>query len=142
MVQRRTDRFVKGRYGMYESVTQMLEELTWVPLSKRRENARLILFYKIINNLAMVPHSCLERADGRTQEKNNMKFQHIGYNVYHYGQSFFPKCISAWKGLAQEIAEANNLDLFKSKLAHQTPRRSISNHIFKRIQNQNQLYTF
>ena len=38
-------------YGMYESVTQMLEELTWVPLSKRRENARLILFYKIINNL-------------------------------------------------------------------------------------------
>ena len=33
---------------MYESVTQMLEELTWVPLSKRHENARLILFYKII----------------------------------------------------------------------------------------------
>ena len=30
MVQRRAARFVKGRYGMYESVTQMLEELTWV----------------------------------------------------------------------------------------------------------------
>ena len=55
--------------GMYESVTQMLEELTWVPLSKRRENARLILFYKIINNLAIVPHSCLEKADGRTPKK-------------------------------------------------------------------------
>ena len=27
MVQRRAARFVKGRYGMYESVTQMLEEL-------------------------------------------------------------------------------------------------------------------
>ena len=61
MVQRRAARFVKGRYGMYESVTQMLEELTWVPLSKRCENARLILFYKIINNLAMVPHSWLEK---------------------------------------------------------------------------------
>ena len=34
------------------------------------------------------------------------------------GQSFFPKCISAWNGLALEIAEANTLDLFKSKLAH------------------------
>ena len=55
MVQRRAARFVKGRYGMYESVTQMLEELTWVPLSKRRENARLILFYKIINNLVQRP---------------------------------------------------------------------------------------
>ena len=42
----------------------------------------------------------------------------IGYNVDPYGQSFFPKCISAWNGLAQEIAEANTLDLFKSKLAH------------------------
>ena len=27
-------------------------------------------------------------------------------------------CISAWNGLAQAIAEANTLDLFKSKLAH------------------------
>ena len=44
---------------MFESVTQMLEQLTWTPLSKRRENSRLILFYKIINNLAVVPHSCL-----------------------------------------------------------------------------------
>ena len=50
-----------------------------------------------------------------------------------YGQSFFPKCVSVWNGLAQEIAEANTLDLFKSNLAHQTPRLSISNHICERI---------
>ena len=45
-----------------------------------------------------------------------MNFRHIGYNVDPYGQSFFPKSISAWNGLAQEIAEANILDLLKSKL--------------------------
>ena len=66
-------------YGMYESVTQMLEELTWAPLSKRRENVRLILFYKIINNSAMVLHPFLEKADGCTQKKHSMKFRHIGY---------------------------------------------------------------
>ena len=44
MVQRWTARFVKGRYGMYDSVTQMLEELTCAPLSKRHDNARLIFF--------------------------------------------------------------------------------------------------
>ena len=70
----------------------------------------------------MVPHLCLEKADGRTRKKHNLKFRHIGYNVDPYGQSFFPKCIthlfSAWNGLAQEIAEANTLDLFKSKLAY------------------------
>ena len=92
-VQRRAARFVKGRYGMYESV----------PLSKRRENARLILFYKIINNLAMVLHSCLERADGRTRRKHNLKFRHIGYNVDPYGQSFFPKCIGAWNVLLKKL---------------------------------------
>ena len=63
----------------------------------------------------MVPHSCLEKADGRTRKNHNLKFRHIGYNMDPYGQSFFPKCISAWNGLAQEIAEANTLDLFKSK---------------------------
>ena len=97
---------------MYESVTRMLEELTW----ERR--GLLIFFYKIINNLAIVLHSCLEKADGHTRKKHSMKFRHIGYNVDPYGQSFFPKSISAWNGLAQEIAEADTLDLFKSKLAN------------------------
>ena len=91
MVQRRAARFMKGRYGMYESVTQMFEELSWVPLSKRRENARLSLFYKIINNLAMVPHSCLEKADGRTRKSEDLqgafsRFQ--GVNDVHFNTNF------------------------------------------------------
>ena len=84
MVQRRAARFVKGRYGMFESVTQMIEQLTWIPLSKRRENSHLILFYKIINNLAVVPYSCLEKADVRTRKKHSQKFCHIGYNIDPY----------------------------------------------------------
>ena len=52
MVQRRAARFVKSKYKRTESVTAMLNELGWHSLSKRREDARLILFYKIINNLA------------------------------------------------------------------------------------------
>ena len=39
MVQRRAARFMKGRYGMFESVTQMLEQLTWIPLSKTRKQS-------------------------------------------------------------------------------------------------------
>ena len=59
-------------------------------------------------------HSGLEKAEGCTRKKRSMKFRHIGYNLDPYGQSFFPKSISAWNGLAQEFAEANTLDLFKS----------------------------
>ena len=63
-------------------------------------------------------YSCLEKADRCTRKKYSMKFRPISYNVDPYEQSFIPKSISAWNGLAQEIAEANTLDLFKSKLAH------------------------
>ena len=87
---------------------------TWIPLSKRRENSCLILFYKIINNLAVVPHSCLEKADVRTKKKHSQKFRHISYNIDPYGQSFSPNCISAWNGLAKDIAEANTLDIYLS----------------------------
>ena len=61
--------------------------------------------------------------------KHNLKFRHIGYNVDPYGLSFFPKCISAWNGLAQEIAEANTLDLFKSQFRNdQDVKTSLSEH--------------
>ena len=54
-VQRRAARFVKSRYSRYSSVSDMLDVLGWTPLSQRRQEARLILFYKIINGMAQVP---------------------------------------------------------------------------------------
>ena len=54
-VQCRVARFVKSRYSRYSSVSDMLDVLGWTPLSQRRQEARLILFYKIINGLAQVP---------------------------------------------------------------------------------------
>ena len=55
-------------------------------------------FHNYINNLAMVLHSCLEKADGCTRKKHNLKFRHIGHSVEPYGQSSSPKTISAWNG--------------------------------------------
>ena len=69
-------------------------------VSKRCENPCLILVYKIINNLAMVPHLCLKKADEHTRKKHSMMFRHIRYNVDPYGQLFFKKSISAWNDLA------------------------------------------
>ena len=54
-VQRRAARFVKSRYSRYSSVSDILDVLGWTPLSQRTQEARLILFYKIINGLAQVP---------------------------------------------------------------------------------------
>ena len=82
--------------------------LEWTPLSQRRQEARLILFYKIINGLAQVPfEGVLVEAYKGTRRKHNMKFRQIGHTTIQYGQSFFPKKMCAWNGLA--FAEAPSL---------------------------------
>ena len=112
-VQRRAARFVKSRYSRYSSVSDMLDVLGWTPRSQRRQEARLILFYKIINGLAQVPfEGVLVEAYKGTRSKHNMKFRQIGHTTSQYGPSFFPKTISAWNGLA--LAEAPSLTVFRS----------------------------
>ena len=89
----------------------MLDELGWPPLSQMRQEARLILFYKIINGLTQVPFEgvFIEAYKGTTR-KHNMKFRQIGHTPIQYGQSFSPKTISAWNGLA--FVEAQSLTVF------------------------------
>ena len=84
-----------------------------MPLSQRRQEARLVLFYKIINGLAQVPfEGVLVKVYKGTRTKYNMKFRQIGHTTIQYGQSFFPKTISAWHGLA--FAAAPSLAVFRS----------------------------
>ena len=97
----------------YSSVSDMLDVLGWTALSQRRQEARLILFYKIINGLAQVPfEGILVEAYKGTRRKHNMKYRQICPTTSQYGQSFFPKTISAWNGLA--FAEAPSLAVFRS----------------------------
>ena len=87
---------VKSRYTIYYSVTVMLEELGSPALSQRRQEARLIMSYKIINGLTQVPfEGVLNEAYKSTKIKHNMKFRQIAHSNSRYGQSFSPKTISA-----------------------------------------------
>ena len=81
-VQRRAARFVKSRYTRYSSFSDMPNEFGWLPLSQRRKEAGLILFYKIINGLAQVPFVCvLIETYKSTRRKHNMKFRYIGHTT-------------------------------------------------------------
>ena len=91
----------------------MLDVLGWTPLSQRRQEARLIQFYKIINGLSQVPfEGVLVKAYKGTRRKHNMKFRQVGHTTSQYGQSFFHKTINAWNRLA--FAEAPSLAMFRS----------------------------
>ena len=103
-----------ARYKRTDSVTAMLDELGWPILSKRRKDARLILFYKIINNLAQVPHEhILTKAYEGTRKKNNHKFRHIAVNTSQYRQSFFPKTVGPWNQLS--FADSPTLEIAMHK---------------------------
>ena len=82
-------------------------------VSQRRQEAQLILFYKIINGLPQVPFDgVLVEAYKDTRRKHNMKFRPIGHTTSQYGQSFFfLKTIRAWNGLA--FAKAPSLAVFR-----------------------------
>ena len=54
MVQRQAARFVLSNYDQYASITQMLNNIGWTTLSKKREKLRAIMMFKIINNLVEV----------------------------------------------------------------------------------------
>ena len=101
-VQRRSARFVKSRYSRYSSVSDMLDVLGWTPLSQRRQEARLILFYKIINGLAQVPfEGVLVEAYKGTRRKHNMKFRQICHTPSKYGTGFLSLKLRHWLYLDQ-----------------------------------------
>ena len=89
-VQRRAARLVKSGYLRYPRVSDMLDVLGWPPLSQRRQEDRLILFYKIINGLAQVPfEGALVEAYKGTRRKHNMTFRQIGHTTSQYMDSRF-----------------------------------------------------
>ena len=85
-VQRQAARFVKSRYSRYPSISDMLDVLGWLPLYQRRQEARLIMLYKIINDLAQVPfEGVLAEVYKGTRRKHNIKFRQIGHTTSQYG---------------------------------------------------------
>ena len=73
----------------------------------------ILCFTKSLMVLAQVPfEGVLVEAYNGTRSEHNMKFRQIGHTTSQYGQSFFPKTISAWNGLA--FAEAPSLAVFRS----------------------------
>ena len=97
-VQRRAARLVKSRYSRYSSVSDMLDVMGWTPLSQRRQEARLILFYKIINGLAQVPFEVVE-AYKDTRRKTTSNLDRLAIQLASIDSRFFLKLLVHGTGL-------------------------------------------
>ena len=115
MVQRRAARFVCNNYRREASVTAMLEELGWRSLKQRRTDQRLIMLYKIVNNLVEVDLSEELIPLTRHSRNSHAKSFRIPYEKKTYLQySFLPRTIKQWNSLPATLATAPSLNVFKS----------------------------
>ena len=122
MVQRRAARFVCNNYSREASVTAMVKELGWRSLKQRRADQRLVMLYKIVNNLVDVD-LCNELIPlTRNSRNNHSRAFKIPFEKKSYLQhSFLPWTIKQWNNLPSELVTAPNVNAFKSgvcKLEH------------------------
>ena len=97
-----------GSRQRYSSVSDMLDELGWPPLSQRRQD--LFCFTKLLT----VWHKCPSKISLlrciRALEENTILNLDILVKTSQYGQSFPPKSINAWNGFV--VAKVMSLAVF------------------------------
>ena len=63
MVQRRSARFVFSNYPRTASLSDMIKTLGWESLAERRKKSKIIMMYKIDNNLSDIPKNVFKPVD-------------------------------------------------------------------------------
>ena len=117
-VQGRAARFVKNCYTREPgTVTNLLNELNWIPPKERRTISQLTLFHKAIHGdggLAFPDYVTKRRRHLRNSSQN--KFIELLPNTETYKNSYFCRTVKDWNALPSEIVNIKSADRFKKVL--------------------------
>ena len=116
--QRKAARFVTGNYDRTTSVTEMLQDLQWDTLETMRRHARLSTIYKMCHGLLDGDWGdyLITSKERRTRGSHDFKFIVPKGHKDIFRFSFFPRTITEWNKLPEEIVSSQSLCIFKSKL--------------------------
>ena len=127
MVQHRAARWARGAHGII-SVTALLRDLNWQPLSDRRRNQRLTLFYKLLNDCINIePETVNLKRATRTSIRKGPNHRDVlqrerGKDQFSpYWKGTICRTIPEWNALDSNTAEADSTLIFKSRLAPSAP---------------------
>ena len=121
MVERRAARFLKGDYDRTSSVTAMLNELGWETLQQRRQQAKVVMFYRIVHGLVAVPTTPFFDPSGNDRYKRaRMRYLVSQSKVNAYMYSVFPSTTRIWNQLPQQVVSAPSIEAFKLLLQTST----------------------
>ena len=99
----------------------LLNECGWETLAKRRETHKLILFFKILNN--MTPAYLKELLPPTHDQIHNYTTRNSGNIIgiqcrtTHLYNSFFPSCTRLWNNLPASIKQSTSIKSFKESLS-------------------------
>jgi hypothetical protein len=94
-VQRRTARFATNKYRNTSSVGNMLQHLEWHSLQDRRNDSRLNMFYKIVNNKVEIQKTDrLIPQKRQTRHSHTKSFQIPSCKTEYRKESFLPRTIT------------------------------------------------
>ena len=90
-VQRRSARFVTNNFSPYTSVTNILTNFGWKPLSDRRNELRLLMFYKVVHHLVDInaDNLLLPQSSTHTTHGHDERFLQLPTRVNAYFHLFF-----------------------------------------------------
>ena len=102
---------------------KVYEELGWESLDSRRQCHRLIMFYKIVNN--MTPEYLKAPIPMRIRQSSRIsRIPNLPCRTNTFIDSFYPDCINCWNNLDLEIKNSISLSVFKKKIFNITrPKR-------------------
>ncbi len=124
MVQRRGARFVLNRHRNLSSVDSMIDTLEWPSLERRRKEARIIMLYKIKNNLVAIDPSNKLAPNPRQSRHHHNQSLKVPFSRTIYRQmSFFPRTISDWNKLPQSIINSPSLGSFKAAIKSEASQK-------------------
>ena len=117
MVQRRAARYASNRYRNTSSVSDMLLNLGWDTLAERREHQRLLMLYKMRNNIIAVKDTDYLTRHNRPSRKNNTLSYQIPHSKTDYHRySFFPRTAKVWNILSENVVTAPSIEAFRKQL--------------------------
>ncbi|KAK3107483.1 hypothetical protein FSP39_015480 [Pinctada imbricata] len=95
----------------------MVIALGWEPLQVRRVKIRLLLLFKIQQNLVAIPADYyLIQSDSRTRGQHTFRIPTARKDVHVYRFSFFPRTIRDWNKLPSAVSSASSLEGYRTAL--------------------------
>ena len=94
-----------------------MESFKWTPLAERRREQRLILLFKIVNDLVAIPTDDIITFNNRpSRNTNNRQIKVLSTNTDIYKNSYFPKTIKDWNNLSDSAVHCKTVTAFKAAL--------------------------